>query len=317
MKFIIAQIFILISANLFWTAAVAQSTDVKKANHRRPAAAAQKTSSQGQWAVVKTDNAIVYEQTDFDSAVLMYLPAGQKIRISKTIFGSYFKFYKVKVSESKIGYITSIDVQVQNENDAKSAVRPGGRPGTKSAAHAKGALGRAKLANQYPPVRPFMQTKYLGAFVGMLNYKENIPGVNASENLLVYGFKLTGPKTIIDLPTDLNFTLHYGAPTYYQSFSNIRPTGYVMIADLLLLFPFLEKKQSAFHFGVGPLLDYSSFQFGSASGIANSTDLSLGLAVALGFGAKLGLNWAVRGEYKIMWERANYSLYQLALQNRF
>ena len=42
-----------------------------------------------------------------------------------------------------------------------------------------------------------------------------------------------------------------------------------------------------------------------------------GLAVSLGFGVKLGLNWAARGEYKYMWERSTYSAYQLAIQNRF
>jgi hypothetical protein len=298
--------FIFLCCILSWPPAQA-------AGARRPTAKAAPaiSTTQGQWAIVKTDNAIIYEAADFDSGALMYLPVGQKIRISKSTTGSYFKFFRVKVSGNKIGYITSIDVLVQSEREARNSARAAG----KNSKARKGQQQRSQ--DKYPPVKEFMQTKYLGIFGGLLNYKENIPGVNANESLVIYGFKLTGPKTIIDLPTDLTFTLHYGAPTYYNSFSNVKASGFVLISDFLLLFPFLERRQSAFHFGFGPLIDYSNFQFGTPSGIANSSDLSIGLAAALGFGVKLGLNWAARGEYKILWERANYSAYQLAIQNRF
>ncbi len=304
MKILLLQIFIF--SNLFLNLAWAQPG-------RRPAskAPAAKASTQGQWAIVKTDNAIVYENPDFDSGALMYFPAGQKVRISKTIFGSYFKFYKVKVNGNKIGYITTIDVTIQNEKESRAGAKAAKNP------QARQRNQPQRSQDKYPPVHPFMQTKYLGIFVGFLNYKETISGIDASENLMVYGLKLTGPKTLIDLPTDLTMTLHYGAPTYYNSFSSVKPTGFVLITDLLLLFPFLERKQTAFHFGLGPLIDYSSFQFGTPSGIANSSDLSIGLSAALGFGVKLGLNWAARGEYKMMWERSSYSAYQLAIQNRF
>ncbi len=287
---------------------------VHSAGARRPAAAkpaAANSATQGQWAIVKTENAIVYEAADFDSGVLMYLPAGQKIRISKNITGSYFKFYRVKVSDNKIGYITSIDVLIQSEKELRTSARNASKA-------AKGRKNQQQRnQDKYPPVKAFMETKYLGIFAGLLNYKENIPGVNASESLVIYGFELTGPKTILDLPTDLSFTLHYGAPSYYNSFSNVKPSGFVLISDFLLLFPFLERRQSAFHFGLGPMIDYSSFQFATSTGIANSSDLSIGLAAALGFGVKLGLNWAARGEYKFMWERSTYTAYQLAIQNRF
>jgi hypothetical protein len=215
------------------------------------------------------------------------------------------------VSGNKIGYISSIDVLIQNEKELRNAAKI-------AAKVAKGRKNQQQRnQDKYPAVKAFMETKYLGVFAGLLAYKENIAGINSSENLVIYGFQLTGPKTIIDLPTELTFTLHYGAPTYYNSFSNIKPSGFVFISDFLLLFPFLEQRQSAFHFGLGPLIDYSSFQFGTATGIGNSSDLSIGLAAALGFGVKLGLNWAARGEYKFMYERSAYSAYQLAIQNRF
>ena len=89
-------------------------------------------------------------------------------------------------------------------------------------------------------------------------------------------------------------------------------------ARIRVIVPFLDKKSSSGFIGLGPLLDYSNFQFGTAAaGIVTSAELSLGLSAEIGYGIKLGTNWAARGEYKFMWERANYTSYGLSIQNRF
>ncbi len=271
---------------------------------------------QGQWGTVKTDNALVYDQPDFDAATLMYLPAGQKIRISKKSFGSYFKFYRVKVSQNKIGYITTIDVIPERAAPSERvAVAKDGKP-IKKKKRSKQANGKPTIG-KYPPVKAFILTKYMGIFLGNLKYQETIPGVNSTETLFVYGLKLTGPHTFVSLPTDFNFIIHYGAPSYYNTFSTIKASGFAMLIDWLALFPFLDKPNSSFYIGLGPLLDYSSFQFGTTSGISSSTEITLGLSAEIGYGMKLGTNWAARAEYKFMWERANYTSYGLAIQNRF
>ncbi len=266
---------------------------------------------EGQWATVKTDNALVYDQPDFDAPTLMYLPAGQKIRISNKSFGSYFKFYRVKVSQTKIGYITTIDVIPQ---------KPG--PPEKGMARGKGKRGKKQASGKpttgkYPPVKAFIQTKYMGFWIGNLNYKETIPGINPTATMLFYGVKLTGPHTLMTLPTDFNLLIHYGAPPYYSQFSTVKPAGFAMIVDWLAMFPFLDKQNSSFYIGLGPLLDYSSFQFGTTAGVVSSSELSIGLSAEIGYGIKLGTNWCTRIEYKYMWERANYTSYGLAVQNRF
>ena len=273
-------------------------------------AAAKKTEVQGQWATIKTDNALVYDQPDFDSPTLMYLPAGQKVRVSKKTFGSYFKFYRVKVSQTKIGYITTIDVATEVPGPPEKGV-------VNKTRKKKNQLASKPTVGKYPPVRPFNQTKYMGFYVGNLNYKETIPGIDPTTSFLIYGLKLTGPHTLIALPTDFNLVIHYGAPAYYSQFSTSKPTGFVMIADLLLLFPFMDKKFSSLYLGLGPLIDYSSFQFGTTAGIVSSSELTLGFSAEIGYGVKLGNNWALRSEYKLMWERANYSSYGAAIQNRF
>lgn len=271
---------------------------------------------QGQWATVKTDNALVYEQPDFDAATLMYLPVGRKIRVSKNSFGSYFKFYRVKVSQTKIGYITTIDVIPENgaPGEKVSSARDG--KSLKKKKRQKQASAKSQ-SGKYPPVKAFILTKYMGIYVGNLKYQETILGVDASETLLVYGIKLTGPHTLISLPTDFNLLIHYGAPSYYDTFSTNKSSGFAMLVDWLALFPFLDTQNGSFYLGLGPLLDYSSFQFGTTTGISSSSELTLGLSAEIGYGIKLGTNWAIRAEYKLMWERANYNSYGIAVQNRF
>ncbi len=291
----------------------AQSETAKPAGAGAPlgqAPLSKKSEVQGQWATIKTDNAMVYEQPDFDAPTLMYLPAGQKVRVSRKTFGSYFKFYRVKVSQTKIGYITTIDVVPEVPGPPEKGVSNKTRK-KKNKLSAKPTMGK------YPPVKAFIATRYMGFYVGNLNYKETIPGIDPTATLLIYGIKLTGPRTLIALPTDFNFIIHYGAPAYYSQFSSSKPAGFIMIADLMLLFPIADKKNSSFYLGLGPLLDYSSFQFGTTAGVVSSIDLSLGLSAEIGFGIKLGTNWALRSEYKLMWERANYTSYGASIQNRF
>ena len=272
---------------------------------------AKKAELQGQWATVKTDSALVYDQPDFDAPTLMYLPAGQKIRISKKSFGSYFKFYRVKVSQTKIGYITTIDVIPEKGAPPEKGMSRKSKNGKKQAKNSKPGMGK------YPPVKAFVQTKYMGFFIGNVLYKETIPGIDPQATMLFYGIKLTGPHTLVTLPTDFNLIIHYGAPPYYSTFSTVKPAGFAMIADWLMMFPFLDNKNSSFYVGLGPLLDYSSFQFGTVSGVVSSSELSIGLSAELGYGIKLGTNWCARTEYKLMWERANYSSYGISIQNRF
>ncbi len=300
---------------LFLTSFSFAETAASKANAKSNSAntqtsAPKKAEVQGQWATIKTDNALVYDQPDFDAPTLMYLPAGQKVRISRVTFGSYFKFYRVKVSQTKIGYITTIDVVPEVPGPPENGV-PNKKGKKKTRPGEKPKIGK------YPPVKPFMQTKYLGIYVGNLNYKEIIPGVDPTATLLFYGVKITGPHTLISLPTDFNLLIHYGAPPYYSQFSTIKPSGFALITDLLLLFPIMDQKSSSFFLGLGPLLDYSNFQFGTSTGVVSSSELSLGLSLEIGYGVKLGTNWAARTEYKWMWERANYTSYGLSLQNRF
>ena len=66
-----------------------------------------------QMAEVIIDGAMVYKQGDFGSPVLGYLRKGKKVKVSNKTYGP---FYKVKLRQGVIGYISDIDVQVLSKN---------------------------------------------------------------------------------------------------------------------------------------------------------------------------------------------------------
>lgn len=270
-------------------------------------------AQQGQQAVVVTDQAMVYEEANFDSSVLANLSLGQKVRISKKTIGDYYKFYRVKLG-NRIAYISAIDVRLDSDLDEKSQDKNQNKKDAKNK-NSKKNKNSAKEAKI--PDRPYAETRYIGLALGYLLYQESIANLNASDQLLTYGLQLSGPGTLVGPPTVMNLVFHSGAPKYYQDMSLSRSSGFLILLDMQLIFNFFEKKSRSVFLAAGPLLDYSSFSFAATTGMVDSTDLTLGADISLGAGMKIGLNWGLKAEYKFLWDRKPLHLYQITLQNRF
>lgn len=269
-------------------------------------------------ASVRTDGAMIYSKPDFDSELLTTLKQGDKVRVSSGATGDFAKFHKVRVG-SILGYIADIDVQIEGAPKKRDHVRKFGEDGKDGKKHklkkdAKADDKKKKFKDQSLPI---LFTKYVGVLIGFSEFNEAITGVSSKENLLVYGLKITGPDVLLNGPImDLNLAFHYGAPSYYTALSSTKPSGFVLMADALLLLPFFQRDLTMISIGLGPALRFSNFTVTSGGEPKSLTQLDLALSAALGGGFKLG-KVAVRLEGKYLFGKQTDRLIQASVQQAF
>lgn len=292
----------------------------------KPAASKKATStkaapmSSGVSAVIRTDGAMVYSKPDFDAEVLTTLTQGQKVRVSPGTTGQVVKFHKVRVGPV-LGYVAEIDVQVEGgvkKRDHKRGAGKNKKSGKASAGNERDRA-RAQMAEEKKKrdKLPFAFTRYVGLFVGVAGYKEEIGGSKKSDSLLLYGLKMTGPGILFEGPIlDINLMLHYGAPKGYTEISTVKPSGYLLMSDTLLLLPMLQKSSFLGTLGVGPLITYRSFKVVRDAKFETFGGLSAGLSLAAAAGFRKG-DYAIRAEAKYLVEKRVDTIFQLSLQNEF
>gem|GEM_PF-1302864 len=277
-----------------------------------------KSRDNGVIAIVRTDGAMVYSKPDFDADVLTTLKLGARVRVSSGTRGDYAKFHKVAAGHV-VGWIAEIDVKVDGATSKADAKRERKRrAGKKTAEKVPEKKPRDKKKKPFVDESlPIFFTKYVGVVVGSSEFVESISGVDSHESLLVYGLKITGPDILLTGPVmDFNLLLHYGAPSYYGALSTTKPTGFVLMSDALLLYPFLNRDKAMVTFGLGPLLQYSSFSVTNGGGLRSLSELDAGLSLAIAGAAKFGKT-AIRLEGKYMISKHQEKLFQLAVQQQF
>ena len=284
----------------------------------------QNRSASGVAAVVKSDSALIYSKPDFDADVLGTLNAGQHVRVSKGTTGSVVKFHKVRAG-SIVGYVAESDVAVEGETKRREAKSDNGPSKTKASSASKNKTKtnnkkkskESKKRNEDKEKFPMLFSRFVGVMVGQVGFKEGISGVDATDNFLVYGLKVTGPDVLLDGPImDLNVALHFGAPSYYNSLSTTKPTGFVLLTDGLFLLPFIQAQDQMVYFGAGPLLVLSNFKVTNGGAPQDLTALNLGVSFSVGAGLRFD-KVALRLEGKYYIEKQSYRGLQLSLQSQF
>ncbi len=276
------------------------------------AAPAAKAKANGVGAKVRTDGAMVYAKPDFDSDVLTTLKEGDKVRVSSGTIGEKANFHKVRAG-TILGWIAEIDVQIDDAPKKREQRRGAGKRDGKKAKTAEKKPKKPFLDDSVPM---FFQ-KYVGPVVGVSDFNESISGVDAHESLLFYGLKITGPDILFNGPVlDVNVLLHYGVPSYYNSLSTTKPSGFIFTTDVLLLYPFFNRDKSIVALGLGPLLKFTSFNVTSGGDLKSLTEFDAGVSLALSGAMKFN-KIAVRLEAKYMLEKQSEKLVQLAIQQQF
>ncbi len=259
----------------------------------------------------------IFEEPTFDSEVIAEVAEGTRVPISKGSTGNEFgRFRKTRV-DGKIGWIPINKVRADG---VKTPVIPKGdladpepRPRTpkESGSGKGGATAGTSGAPKTPPKATptpqtgqstssrdsrrkvereiYLLTRYVGLSVGSLEFREGIGGRDRTANVTTYGFKVSGPDTV--LPggvTDWNFHFHYGAPSYYDELSSVKPSGFLLMTDVSMLLPLRFDEDSALVLGAGPLLVMSSLQASQGSRRYDMFSMGAGLALSLGAGWRWG-----------------------------
>ncbi len=295
--------------------------------------------------VVKNDGAQVYSQPDFDAQILATLTVGQKVVVSKGTAGAYAKFHRVRAGKI-VGYISEMDVEGEGGASLKAAEKS--PVGAKAADTSKSKTkktsktasrdkrGRRAKSQKLSPAEqekreraaeerarqaraalPFVFNRYVGLVIGVAGYEETISASKSRDSLLVYGLKLTGPGIFFEGPIlDTNVVLHWGAPKGYASISAVKPSGFFLLADTLLILPMLQKGEFSGTLGFGPAVSYRSFKTVDAAGFVSHSGFGLGLSLQAGAGVRLG-DYALRLEGKYLVDKRIDTIFQLSLQNAF
>lgn len=270
-----------------------------------------KSASQG--GVVQTDGAAVYKVPNFDAPVLDYLKGGQKLRISTKVYkgiGGFGAFYKVKVSSKAYGYVA--DVDVVPEFKAQSAGGKG-KPGSSEKNPDFNRNPRDPPEEQLP----IFFTRYIGGAFGMVNFTEKFSGRQFNSNDWMVGLRLAGPGTIVEgLPFDVSVLFHQGAPSYYTDIAGKPPSGFYLLGDFFLPYPFFQTEDSLVCWGLGMMATYTKFTLQIKNTIFDSQEIRAGLALQGSYSLRLD-NYLVRLEAKYYYEKTAYLGYFVTLMRRY
>ncbi|MCB0384838.1 MAG: hypothetical protein KDD43_05550, partial [Bdellovibrionales bacterium] len=287
----------------------------KRRNKKKPTAksgkgnkeSAKKPKVKGQWGIVQTDGAAAYKVPNFDAPVKDYLKAGQKLRISQKVYqgiGGFGAFYKVKISGKSYGYVA--DVDIAPEYKAPNNFGKGNQKADKNPDFNRDP-------NEPPEEQvPIFFTRYIGGTFGTVNFTEKFSGRKFSSGEWMAGLRMSGPGTIAEgLPMDLGVLFHSGAPSYYESdIAGGNPSGFFVLADLFLPYPFLETEDSLISWGLGFMATYTKFSLQIKNTIFDSQELRAGLALQAGYSLRFD-KYLVRLEAKYYYERTDYLGYFL------
>ncbi len=294
----------------FFTPVIAQeASPLTEPEEASAPAESPKPKAKAQYGVINAEGATVYKKPDFDDKVLANLPPGLKVVISQKKVqgvGGLGAFFKIRFDKNKIGYVADNEIIPEFQKLGNKAKR---NPEYKDVEEL-----REKVQSGLEPI---YLTRYLGAQVGMLGFTETFRGKKYSDDMMMYGIKMTGPGVLFDgPPLDLTFVFSPKAPSYYDDFARSPPTGFFVFSDLSLLVPLIERLNFLVYGGLGIMATYTKFSFQTTLDTVNSTSFRIGAVGQVG-AAYRRKKWAVRGDAKYYYEKHSYLGYWLSLQREY
>lgn len=261
-------------------------------------------------AEIYVDGAAIYEKPDFDSRVLDYLRYQTKVQVSKKAFrgtGGMGLFHRVRYSGSKLGWVPDTDVRVSDAESVQVAA-PEKKSGSKAwEKEEEEVLGKA----------PLYFTRYLGGAVAMVNFTEKYQGRKLSDDMLMYGLRMTGPGTLFDgPPLDFNLWFSLDKPNYFSKFSSGRSTGFLLFGDVLAMFPLIDETNWLVTYGLGVMWVYTRYKIPVKSATFDSQELRIGGTADFGVARRIG-KFLLRGDVKYYYEKTQYFGYLLSFQGEY
>lgn len=265
--------------------------------------------------MIVTDGAAIYEKPDFDSKVLDFVPFETKVVISRKAYAGkegLGLFHKVK-ARGKIGYIPDTDVRVSDKAASTTPeppkVKVAGEQKSKSMAWDKEEEGGGRA--------PVYLTRYLGGAISRVKFTETFEGRRLSDQVLMYGLRMTGPGTLFDgPPLDMNLWFSLDKPGYYNNFSS-GINGFMMFGDIMAMMPLVNLDNWVVSYGLGVMWSFTRYRVVIRGENADTSDLRLGVDAGIGVGARIAKYNLLRFDAKYYYERNQYVGYVMSFQTEY
>lgn len=267
-------------------------------------------------ALVVTDGAAVYGKADFDSPIQDYLSYQTQVFISKKPYagaGGLGLFHRIRY-RSKNGFITDTDIKILKK-DIEKAVQDEKK---KSPSKAYSDEEEKSLGKE-----PIYLSRYVGVALSMVNFTEKFSGRKFSDNMTMYGLRMTGPGTLFDgPPLDFNVWFSLQKPKYYDKFTTGAAKGFLVFGDIMAMMPLIDSGNTIVNFGMGVMYVYTSYSVPVKNSTTNqvgsfsSSEFRMGADFDLGFGQRFG-RYLLRGDVKYYIEKTSYPGYVLSFQMEY
>lgn len=259
-------------------------------------------------AQVVIDGAAIYQEPNFDSSVIDYVGYQANVVVSKRAYagaGGLGLFHRIR-HNGKIGYITDTDIRVSKSSDAAEPAAPA-TPQPKSRSKAwepeeEKFLGKA----------PLYLTRFLGGGLAQVNFSEKFSGRKYSDNMLMYGLRMTGPGTLFNgPPLDFNLWFSLDQPAYLSKFSNSSPTGFLLFGDVMAMLPMVDVNNWIVSYGLGLMYTFTKYRVpvrSAATGVTRDVDsleFRIGASTGIGVGRRFG-KYLARFDAKYYIEKTSY-----------
>lgn len=283
----------------------------------------------GQRGRVTVDGAAVYEAPNFDSPVMDYLDRGKTILISRRVYrgaGGLGAFHKIRLRKGVFGYITDVDIQIigaLGKKGAPTQAQPAPKPQvdptdpTQIQPELESSIAQDE-ANQGAGI---YLTRYLMANYATYDYTEKLANKTQSADFSMFGFKLSGPGSIMGgLPLDLEMNLAMGEPDFYsQYFTSVK--GFMLLGHAMLMLPGMEFKRGLLFYGGGLSAKYARYEVITRNSpnlpAIDSQDLVLGLAGQFGYAHQIGSKYLLKADFRYYFEKESYMGYAVSFGTKF
>lgn len=257
------------------------------------AAETKQNKAKSQMGIITIPETAVYLSADFDADVIDYLQENQKVPMSNKKFESNSgmgAFYRVKTPKGKIGFVSDTDIMSLKKKKKLSEEEHEG-----------------DLESLY-------FKRMVGASLAQVNYTEKFQGKASSAQTTMFGFRATGPDILGDSPPlDLNILVGFKPPSYYDTMSDGRASGFFLLGDVTFLFPLIDWDKALLNFGIGGMWSYTHFKVPVGVQTYSADDLRIGLDLSFGGAARFG-SFVARADVKYYIEKTQYSGLMISLQ---
>lgn len=271
--------------------------------------------------MVVTDGAAVYSKPDFDSPVQDYLGYQTVASVSRRPYagnGGMGLFHRIKYG-NKLGYIPDTDIKVSKKEVAAEKASEGGKK--KSGGSMAFDDEEMKMG---PGKNPIYMTRYLGGAVSRVYFTEKFSSHKLSDQMVMYGLRMTGPGTLFDgPPLDFNFWFSVQKPQYYKVLTgNQDVSGFLLFGDVQAMFPVIDVDNTIINFGMGLMYVFTHYNVPVRSNATGKTanfdsqEFRMGFDVAAGAGHRFG-RYLLRGDMKYYIEKTSYVGYLASFQMEY